>query len=378
MSKFIFVATLLAAVAMAELVHIPLKRKSNSARALRMGSKPVEMVRNYGGSNPIKIHNFLDAQYYGPVEIGTPGQKFEVVYDTGSANLWVPAHNCSLSCWFHPKFQSSQSSTYKVNGTIFSILYGSGPVNGFEGDDTVTVGDKAVTGQTFAQVTNASGLGEAFLVSKFGGIMGLGWPAISVTHATPVFFNMINQYPSLEKKFAFYLSDKSGNNGDFTLGGVDSTKYTGTLQTQKLTNETYWETQMDSFQIGSTTIAATKQYIVLDSGTSALTAPTQYISQIVQIVGATEILPGRYTVDCSKVSSLPNITVTIGGNQWVLGPNDYIDNDENVECLLLIMGLDIPAPAGPLWIMGDVFMRKVYTVFDVENKQLQFAYANHN
>merc|ERR1719272_320504 len=157
----------------------------------------------------VTIKNFENAQYFGDIKLGTPGQPFTVIFDTGSSNLWVPASNCTkASCAVKHKYTPSKSSSYKPNGEAFNIRYGSGPVSGFLSEDVCTVGGFEVE-QTFAEITDPSGLGPAFAAGKFDGILGMAFQSISVDHIPTVFENMVNQKLVTAPVFAFYLSSEN-------------------------------------------------------------------------------------------------------------------------------------------------------------------------
>merc|ERR1719353_2121526 len=96
------------------------------------------------------------------------------------------------------------------------------------------------------------------------------------------------------------------------------------------------------------------------------------VSQIAKAAGVTSVMGKEYIVDCSKISSLPDLSITLGGKPFTLTAKDYVIQMQG-QCLFAFTGIDIPAPNGPLWIMGDVFMRKYYVAFDYGQKRLGFA-----
>lgn len=301
------------------------------------------------------------------MSIGTPPQNFNVIFDTGSANLWVPNSKVGIVGLLKHKYDSSKSSTYVANGTAFNIQYGSGPVSGIWSGDEVTLGDLPIKHQSFAEVENAAGLGVGYAIGKFDGILGLGWDRISVDGVEPPFHNLVDAGELANQVFAFYL----GNNapGTLIIGGVDQSHYTGDFSYVPLKSEDYWRITLDDMKMNGVSVSSVKTAIV-DSGTSLLAGPTADVTAIAKSLNATSVLGKEWMIPCTGES--PDITFTIGGKDYTFSKAEYIIGSGGT-CILAMMGIDIPAPNGPLWILGDVFMRKYYTVFDWGGKQLGFA-----
>jgi hypothetical protein len=53
----------------------------------------------------------MQYQYYCEITLGTPPQRAEVILDTGSHHLWVPARNCTNCPYTVRKFDLNKSQT---------------------------------------------------------------------------------------------------------------------------------------------------------------------------------------------------------------------------------------------------------------------------
>jgi len=324
------------------------------------------------------IKDYANAQYYGIVEIGTPPQSFDVIFDTGSSNLWVPkvgCTHCGLPFISHKsKYDDAKSSTYEADGSDFEIQYGSGSVKGFFSKDDVTLGDDMVINDVeFAEVTDAGGLGLAYSIGKFDGILGMGFTSISVGGVPTIFEAAMKQNKVDQPIFSFYMGDNQ--DGELTFGGYDASKFEGELQYVNLESATYWEIALDSIAAGDYKKDSADEKItgIVDSGTSLITGPRAEIKKLAEAVGAKANIVGEYTIDCAKVPDLPDVVFTIGGIEYTVpGPKTVIQAQST--CLFAFMALDIPAP-GPQWILGDVFMREYYTVFNYLDQTIGFAKA---
>ncbi|XVF26072.1 hypothetical protein REPUB_Repub13aG0268500 [Reevesia pubescens] len=317
----LFISYLLFSVVSASndgLVRIGLKKMQldpNNRLAARLESKDREALRasiikkyrfgnNLGDSEEtdiVALKNYMDAQYYGEIGVGTPPQKFTVIFDTGSSNLWVPSSKCyfSVACYFHSKYKASESSTYKKNGEPAAIQYGTGAISGFFSYDHVQVGDLVVKDQEFIEATKEPGV--TFLAAKFDGILGLGFKEISVGNAVPVWYNMIKQGLVTDPVFSFWLNRNVEEDvgGEIVFGGVDPNHYKGKHTYVPITQKGYWQFEMGDVLIGDkpTGYCAGGCAAIADSGTSLLAGPTTVITMINQAIGAS----GMVSQECKAV-----------------------------------------------------------------------------
>lgn len=144
--------------------------------------------------------------------------------------------------------------------------------------------------------------------------------------------------------------------------------------------------------------------VAVDTGASYITGPAGPVSVLMKAIGAAEVAEGevsdrqprsvsplaacppcqrcplllQYVVDCEQVPQLPNISFHLGGKVYGLsGPAYVLRQSQYGEdvCVVAFSGLDIPPPAGPLWILGATFIGHYYTKFDRRHNRIGFATA---
>ncbi|XP_024142458.1 nothepsin [Oryzias melastigma] len=335
------------------------------------------------GRSSEKIYNFMDAQYYGEISLGTPEQNFSVIFDTGSSDLWVPSSYCvSQACAFHRRFKAFKSSSFHHDGRTFGIHYGSGHLLGVMGKDTLRIGNLTILNQEFGESVYEPG--STFVTAKFDGVLGLAYPSLAEIIGNPVFDNMLAQKILDEPVFSFYLSRSTGKGvpeGELLLGGTDESLYIGPINWVPVSIKGYWQIRMDSVSVqGVSSLCRRGCEAIVDTGTSLIAGPPREVLKLHQLIGATPTNFGDFVVDCARLSSLPHVTFVLGGVEYTLTSEHYIRKEtfgSRDLCFTGFMAAEIFSAEGALWILGDVFLTQYYTIFDKGQDRVGFARAKH-
>nr|VWO95028.1 Aspartyl proteinase [Ganoderma boninense] len=392
-------------------LHVPLTRRSSHRNApierfaahadflrLKYGYKSASALSKRAGETVGVniIDQQADSSYIGQVTVGTPAQTFKVVLDTGSSDLWVAGNQCS-SCGSTPPFNPSQSSTIQEitdasgNGQVVNIQYGSGSVAGILAQDTVSLAGFTVNPQRFLVVEQMT---SGLLQGDVSGIMGLAFQSLASTQATPFWQQLVNnnQFASPEISFwlARHLDDSNPQDetagGVMTLGGQNSSLFTGDIEFNTLSNAnapSFWMLQLSGVTVQGNSVSVptgSAAASAIDTGTTLIGAPSEAVSAIFGAIDGAEPLSGQlqgfWAFPCNTQL---NIALAFGGKAWSISDDDMnLGRVQGNLCLGGIFDLNLGSNVGsgggnPVWVVGDTFLKNVYTIFRANPPAVGFA-----
>mmetsp|Transcript_37304 Transcript_37304/g.89716 ORF Transcript_37304/g.89716 Transcript_37304/m.89716 type:complete len:421 (-) Transcript_37304:280-1542(-) len=327
------------------------------------------------------------SEYYGRVAIGSPPQTFLVVFDTGSGNLLIPSKQCDdEACQSHQRYDAALSVTARQiafanapdtvvgpDGTrdVVTITFGTGEVSGVFVKDNICVGD-ICTNADFVAATDESD--EPFSLVPFDGIMGLALPQMSEGKSFNIFNCMVRDGVLKQNLFSVFFGAEENEESEITFGEIKKDRMASALTYADVDVEGYWQVKMDDIAIANQrqSMCGDSCKVAVDTGTSLLAGPSTIISALITKLNVKS--------DCSNFNQLPQLGFILGEHILNLEASDYVDKGDD-GCALGLMTLDIPPPKGPLFIFGDPFLRKFYTVYDAKGPhgkpRVGFALAKH-
>ncbi|KAM9764294.1 pregnancy-associated glycoprotein 2-like [Dama dama] len=332
-------------------------------QAYRLSKRDTEIA-----THPLR--NFLDSAYVGTITIGTPPQEFRVLFDTGSADLWVPSITCgSPACKTHNTFNPQNSSSFREAGQTVTIFYGPQLIHGLVGSDTVRIGNFVSLNQSFGLSVVEFGYDGV----PFDGVLGLAFPSISITRAMPIFDNLWSQGAFSEPVFAFYLSKSKPEGSVVMFGGVDHRYYKGELNWVPVSHTSRWQISMNSTTMNGEVVACSHGcQAFVDTGIPSIYGSKEMVTNIHKLMNARPE-GSEYVVSCDAVNTLPPVIFNINGIDYPLPPEAYIIKEKN-SCISAFHGV-VQAASSENWILGDVFLRQYFSVFDRKNERIGLAPA---
>ncbi|KAI0313250.1 aspartic peptidase domain-containing protein, partial [Amylostereum chailletii] len=374
-------------------LHVPLTRRNPRSDVdphlrARWAKEVIERKYNGGLAKRSSGFNALgnqdsDRSYYGSIAVGTPPVAYDVILDTGSADLWLAQSGCTGCDSNAETFNPSSSSSFRDLSTPFSVQYGSGQANGKLGSDSVQIAGLQVTNQSFGVCNSFT---TDLVNAPVSGLLGLAWQPLATSRATPLWQALFQGNALDSPLMAFHLTRFHNVNsaadlepgGTFTLGAVNNSLFTGDIDYQDIPSGevVYWTLPLTKLTVGGNEVSLpSSSDAVIDTGTTLVGGPSGVIAALYAQIPGSSSQPdssGFYTYPCS---TSVNISLSFGtGPAWAINPDDFIFNQVSAtQCQGAFFVQSTGGGGTPPWIIGDTFLKNVYAVFRASPPSVGFA-----
>lgn len=331
-----------------------------------------KIVRSENSSQPNTTplsQDGKDISYVSAVQVGSKDQSLWMMLDTGGAITWLYASDCtSKACQVHNTFGEAASSSLKISNDKWKIGYGTGKVGGLLGSDSLTIANVTVD-MTFGLASEASDELQSY---PMDGIIGLGRASKGV-FGHDSFMDVVAKQkllPSNIVSFALSRGSAKVQDGSVTFGGVDDSKYKGKITyTNTVGSKDHWRIPLDDASVDGSACGFSGKSAFLDTGTSYMLIPPAD-SKVLngKIPGAKPNGERNHIIPCD---SSVELQLGFSGVNYTISPKDYVGSKSGDGCVSTIVGNALFGD--DVWMVGDVFLKNVYTVFDYDQDRIGLA-----
>ena len=308
-----------------------------------------------------------DFSYFATVDFGSNNTPLQLLLDSGAANTWVMGSDCTTkSCETHTTYGPSDSTTLKVTEDTFSFKYGSGQVSG-----VIVTDNMEFAGHTISlSFGSASETSTTFEDYPMDGILGLGRDSADAVKEATFMETVAIAKIIPAKQYGMSLQRESDGSmyGEINFGAPDTSKYDGNLQfTDTVSSGTFWEIPCDDLTVDGKSTKLSGNTAILDSGTTYILIPPADAKQFhASIPGAVQETDAQWNIPCDTAS---DIRFVFSGQGYSVSPKDYVGPSVGGGlCSSHFIGTQGSGP--DQWILGDVFMKNVYTLFDFDQARI--------
>ncbi|KAA8619810.1 Asp domain containing protein [Pyrenophora tritici-repentis] len=328
-------------------------------------------------SNSVAIdQDGKDISYMVAVSFGDSKEEYHMLLDSAASNTWVMSQDCSTdACKTHTLFGKEDSTSLKTTTESFSITYGTGSSSGTLATDTLHLGPLSPT-LTFGLATNVS---SEFRSYPMDGILGLGRgtssPSTSSSAETPQIMDILTTTSLITSKiYALHLPRASALDGELNLGSINTARFSGSINYIPCipSSTGFWEIPLSAASVEGADVAlAGPRTAIIDTGTSFILLPPADALAIHQKIKGYSQNGETFFVPCDTSAviqfSFNKQNYNISTADWV---GEKVDAEGKV-CRSNVVGRQTFGEAQ--WLVGDVFLKNVYTVFDFEKSRVGFG-----
>ncbi|CAO3635077.1 unnamed protein product [Mucor fragilis] len=377
-------------------IHLPLQNTRHSS----FGKRSLLT----GNSNEIPLINDLDlCEVAVKVQIGTPAQEFTLLFDTGSADTWIPSQQCTANTGcpdFLHHYDTDASASYrKIDNDTLSITYGIGSAEGHYFQDVMSLGGRYINQQQIlamidkavgpiSQQNQSTDVDQVFL----DGILGAGLPAGTVRSLQggdmydPLIVALYKSKTIPNPVFSVSIAQDDAE-GSVILGDTHpgyNYIYTAAIGPR-------WSAHVTDFEFQTANETKNFQFnqktpFGIDTGSNFMYLPEPLARDLAKSISQNDTLTqeksGIYVVDCQFQDSRDLIKIYFpssdqqGKRIFISVPvKELISKRESDgQCLLLFL------PSNDKFILGNMLLRHFITVYDFGGSvpRIGFSPVNNN